>query len=42
MTAPVIMRTPFDLDVIEKNIGRSPTMIRAMSERADRRREWAR
>jgi len=26
------MRTPFDLDVIGKNIGRSPTMIRAMSE----------
>jgi diguanylate cyclase (GGDEF)-like protein len=28
----VIMRTPFDLDVIGKNIGRSPTMIRVMSE----------
>jgi diguanylate cyclase (GGDEF)-like protein len=28
----VIMRTPFDLDVIGKNIGKSPTMARALSE----------
>jgi diguanylate cyclase (GGDEF)-like protein len=30
----VIMRTPFDLDVIGKNIGRSPTMLRVMTEPA--------
>ena len=28
----VIMRTPFDLDVIGKNIGQAPTMIRVLSE----------
>jgi diguanylate cyclase (GGDEF)-like protein len=28
----VIMRTPFDLDVIGKNIGKSPTMARVLSE----------
>jgi diguanylate cyclase (GGDEF)-like protein len=28
----VIMRTPFDLDVIGKNIGRAPSMIRVLSQ----------
>jgi diguanylate cyclase (GGDEF)-like protein len=28
----VIMRTPFDLDVIGKNIGQAPSMIRVLSE----------
>jgi diguanylate cyclase (GGDEF)-like protein len=28
----VIMRTPFDLDVIGKNIGKAPSMIRVLSE----------